>query len=118
MPNGGHSHCGNCRHYQRESRSCVLRSARIESPLWTTCRSLNVTDGPAIGPIYAIVCEVRNGAGSYTEIPYFDGIRVDTKQGPTPGNTVVAFSDSTDQLREFVSTDEYLMFYAQSGRKF
>jgi hypothetical protein len=75
-------------------------------------------DGPALGPIYAIVCEVRNGAGGYTEIPYFDGIRVDTQQGPTPGNTVVAFTDGAGERREFESTDEYRLFYTQTGRKF
>jgi len=118
MPNGGIHHCGNCRYYQRETPGCELRGVPIESSHWTTCKNFNHPNKDAIGPIYAIVCEVRSHAGSYTDIPYFDGIRVDTVQRPDGGDTFVCFTDSNGHYNEFSTVADYHAFYKTSGREY
>jgi hypothetical protein len=118
MPNGGVHHCGNCRHYQQDTSSCELRGVRIESSHWTTCKNFGQPNKDAIGPIYAIVCEVKSHAGSYADIPYCDGIRVDTVQRPDGGDTFVCFRDSNGQYNEYPTVADYLAFYETSGRKY
>jgi hypothetical protein len=67
--------------------------------------------------MYAIVCEVRDGAGGYGEIPYFDGARVDTIQKPNGGDTFVCFTESDGTYHEFPTVADYLTFYEKSGHR-
>ena len=99
---------------------CCLRGVKIDLVPWTTCRnhrykSKNFPPSavePA-GPLYAIVCEVKDNTGGYEMIPYFNGIRVDTVQ-MGGGDTIVGFTDSEGVRREFSSVEDYLSFYEQS----
>lgn len=117
MPNGGVHHCGNCLHFVADESRCALRGVPIAISHWTTCRNFNRSGSDAVGPIYAIVCEVRNRAGSYVDIPYFEGCRVDTVQPDETGNTVVRFVDSAGAKHEFATVSEYVAFYRESGRE-
>jgi hypothetical protein len=94
-----------------------MRDVKIESSHWTTCANFHRPSGEIIGPLYAIVCEVRNRKGGYTRIPYFDGCRVDTVQPDARGDSVVRFVDGSGRQHEFVSVSDYLEFYEKSGRK-
>lgn len=116
MPNGGPSHCGNCRRYQ-ESR-CSLRNVAIEHSHWTKCRNFGRSGTLPVGPIYAIVSELKNLAIQYIDIPYFDGIRVNTVRKPDCADTVVCFTDGNGEYHEFASAADYLAFYEASGRPF
>lgn len=111
MPNGGIHHCGNCRWLDGEKR-CSLRNRLIENIHWTTCSNFNLLMGKSevIGPLYAIVCEVRNGKGGYHEIPYYGRNRVDTVTGQN-GDTRVAFVDEDGMNHYFDSVADYLDFY-------
>lgn len=114
MPNGGPQHCGHCKRYLRAESRCGLRDVPIERSHWTVCRNYYRPHDPVMGPIYAIVCEIRDGAGCYLDIPYFDGIRVDTVS-IDEANTAVRFTTPTGVMT-FPSVDEYLRFYRNSGR--
>jgi hypothetical protein len=118
MPNGGVHHCGHCKYYSPEVTRCELRGASIDSSHWTTCKDFNRTAVEPTGPIYAIVCEVINGAASYADIPYFDNVRVDTGQGPTGGDTLVYFTETNGAYHEFATVEDYLTFYTKSGRQY
>ena len=118
MPNGGIHHCGHCLHYQQAVSRCQLRSIEIEASHWTTCNNFNRPGNEIIGPVYAIVCEVKDHAGGYGDIPYFDGIRVDTVQRPDGGDTFVCFTESNGTYHEFSTVAEYLSFYEKSGRTY
>jgi len=107
MPNGGSHHCGNCRHFTKSI--CKLRSEPIESSHWTTCKSWNTHNLKPVGVILAIVSEVKNRAGSYATIPYYNGVRVDTKQDGYNDTTVVWESKDGQKLI-FNDVDEYLSF--------
>jgi hypothetical protein len=117
MPNGGPGHCGNCCYFDANSSHCNLRDALIQSSHWTTCRSRNSQNSEIIGPIYAIVCEVKDGAAAYGSIPYYDGCRVDAVQGPDGGDTVVKFVANEGDSHEFASVSEYMDFYEGAGRE-
>jgi len=116
MPNGGLHHCGNCLHFVQRDKFCSLRGIAIELDHWTTCRNFDEPGESIRGPVYAIVCEVKNFAGGYCDIPYFDGHRVQTVQDGTV-DTVVRFTDSDGKVHEFPSVTDYLRFYKESGRE-
>jgi len=118
MPNGGVHHCGHCEHYDLDSAKCMLRGAEIESSHWTTCKNFNRPGQTILGPMYAIICEVKNGGATYGDIPYCDGIRVDTHQRPDGGDTFVCFTDASGNYHEFPTVNDYLSYYRQSGREF
>lgn len=118
MPNGGLHHCGHCQHYQRNTSRCKLRGVQMESSHWTTCKNFNRLGSEVVDPVYAIVCEVQNCVGSYGDIPYFDGIRVDTFQEPNGGDTFVCFTDSTGIYHEFPTVVDYLSFCEKSERQY
>lgn len=135
MPNGGFHHCGHCQHFQGDTWYCTLRDLVIEDPGWTTCNNFLADDPIAVphwktyytddhpsdavdGPVYAIVCEVRNRSGRYGEIPYFDGVRVDTEQKSRGGDTFIRFTDPRGTTYLFASVADYLEFYEASGRSF
>ncbi|MDX1673129.1 MAG: hypothetical protein R3211_12390 [Balneolaceae bacterium] len=109
MPNGGAGNCSNCKHLN-EKNDCILRSVKIQIPHWTVCKNWNQDDKDPIGPLYAIVGEVRNGAVSYGMIPYFEGQRVDTVQ-QADGDTTVRFTDNSGEIHEFDNVKEYMDFY-------
>lgn len=112
MPNGGTHHCGlYCCHFDNKQETCRLRKIQIEHPFLTTCNNFNRPGRTIVGPLYAIVCEVKSGAGGYTSIPYFDGHRVDTVQPSGGGDTVVCFTDKNGKHHEFSSSDDYLEYY-------
>ena len=115
MPNGGPHHCGNCRHFVADENRCSLRRVAIEGSHWTTCRNFNRPGDDVVGPVYAIVEEVRNHGGGAADIPYFEGCRVDTVQPDGTGDTVVRFTDTTGTNHEFASVSDYLAFYKRSG---
>ena len=117
MQNGGTGHCGNCCYFDSNGSHCTLRDVAIESLHWTTCRSRNSQNSEVIGPVYAIVCEVKDGAAAYGSIPYYDGCRVDAAQGPDEGDTVVKFVDNEGESHEFVTVSEYMDFYEGAGRE-
>jgi len=117
MPNGGTGHCGNCCYFDSNSSSCTLREVPIESFHWTTCRSRNSQNSEVIGPIYTIVCEVKDGAVAYGSVPYYDGCRVDTVQGPDGGDTVIKFADNQGVSHEFATVSEYMVFFESAGQK-
>lgn len=135
MPNGGLHHCGHCQHFQHDPWHCTLRDLVIEDPGWTTCNNFLTDDpiallnwqprdsghhqgGTVHGPVYAIVCEVRNRSGRYGEIPYFDGVRVDTEQKPGRDDTFIRFTDPDGRTYLFSCVADYLDFYKNSGRSF
>jgi hypothetical protein len=107
-------HCWGCCHHDPHKNLCNLRNVEIASSRWTTCRNRNQANGEIDGPIFAIVCEVKNGAGYYADIPYFDNCRVDTVQ-EEGGDTVVRFTNTAGELHEFPNIAEYLEFYRRSG---
>jgi hypothetical protein len=118
MPNGGIHHCGHCPHFRDDASLCALRNIPITRSYWTTCRNFNGRHAEEVtGPVLAIVCQVINGAGSYADIPYFDGVRVDTVQRPDGGNTVVCFTEGDGTYHEFPTIKDYMVFYEASGRK-
>lgn len=117
MPNGGTHHCGlYCCHFDNGTNTCNLRHVQIESPLWTTCKNFNRTGTTLVGPLYAIVCEVKSGAGGYGDIPYFDGCRVDTLQRDGGADTVVYFTDRNGRYHEFPSVADYLEYYQKAAK--
>jgi len=76
-------------------------------------------DGPGptiIGPLHAIICEVKDDNGAYSDIPYFDGCRVDTVQRGGRGDTVVCLTDRSGQYHEFGSLAEYMEFYLRNSK--
>lgn len=114
MQNEGTGHCGNCCYFDASSSNCTLREVPIESAHWTTCLSRNSQNSEVVGPVYAIVCEVRDGAAAYGSVPYYDGCRVDTVPGPE-GDTVVKFVDNQGVPHEFATVSEYLDFFEGAG---
>ena len=108
MPNGGTHHCGNC--YHLKQNFCSLRNEEIEFSHWTTCQNWNTSTLNPNGVILAIVGEVKGGAISYGSIPYYNGLRVDTKQDGYKDTTVVWESRDGHKL-DFKDVAEYLTFY-------
>lgn len=87
-----------------------MRNEIIEIPYWTTCRNWNTTTLTPIGVISSIVCEVKNRAGSYATIPYYNGLRVDTTQDGF-NDTSVVWESRDGQKLVFKDVNEYLTFY-------
>ena len=114
MPDGGSGNCGNCRHFDRAERQSTLRARRIRVPLWTVCHDFNAQVSEPHGPLYAIICVVKGGAGGYASVPYFNGNRPDTRQ-PNGGGTIIYVDDKNGHRHEFESVEEYLAF--QEKRK-
>jgi hypothetical protein len=121
MPNGGSDICANCSHFGDATGICELRQVKIDATHWTTCHNF-ADEGKGIkGSLFAVVGEVHDGALHYERIPYFDGIRVDTIQRSsfgqtTPGNTYLDFVDRDGTRHQFETVAEYIAFYEKSGR--
>ena len=115
MPNGGLHHCGNCQHFDRDSSLCLLRDITIEQPPWTTCANIELPNDLAQGPVYSIVCQVKDGAGSYGDIPWFQGNRADTTPDPARENyTIVKVADRDGVMHEFLDVDAYMDFWKRN----
>lgn len=114
MPNGGEHHCGYCAWFDASASVCQLRSLGIDEPFWTTCRNRcdhrPVDNQAIVGPLYAIVCEVRDGGGSYATIPYLADNRPDTVQPLRNGSydTNLAVTGPDGERLCFGSVREYL----------
>ena len=108
MPNGGTHHCGNCFHFK--NKCCNLRNEEIEISHWTTCRNWNSKELTPAGVIFAIVGEVKNKVGSYSNIPYYNGLRVDTIQEGL-NDTCVVWESKEGHKIVFKDVREYLAFY-------
>lgn len=117
MPNGGLHHCGNCQHLNKETQECSLRNIYIRKTHWTTCQDRNSNSALPHGPVYSIVCEVKNQTGSYCDIPWFEENRVDTVQAPEGGDTVVIVVDNLGQEHQFNSTEAYIKFWENNTSK-
>jgi hypothetical protein len=111
MPIGGIHHCGNCKHFEDVQSICKLRHEEILSSHWTTCLSWNEMHRVPKGAMCAIACEVKSGVGTYSDIPYYLGSRVDTIQDKIIGDTVVSFVDNNGNKMEFQSVEDYYNYY-------
>ena len=108
MSNGGVHHCGNCHHLI--DGICVLRNEKIESLHWTTCQNWNSSELKPMGVIFAVVSEVKDNAGSYHQIPFFNGVRADTVQNGD-NDTDVHWKSKDGRKLIFRDVAEYLSFY-------
>lgn len=111
MPNGGIHHCGNCKHFEDVQSNCKLRNEKIQSIHWTTCLSWNEMHRVPKGAMWAIVCEVKSGVGTYSDIPYYLGSRADTVQDKVSGDTIVSFIDNHGNKMEFQTLEDYENYY-------
>lgn len=114
MPIGGTHHCASCRHFVRAEGRCALRNLTIKGSLWTTCRDLDRETKEPHGPLYAMVCEVRNGGGAYYTIPYWKGVAPRLEQSPPMADTVVVLS-LPDQTVTFDTVEECLPALEAAG---
>lgn len=114
MPNGGTHHCYSCKYYS--DALCSLRNEPVSLPAWTMCMNRNRDGVPITGPMYAIVCEVKNKAGAYCSIPYYRGLRADTVQEDGGNTKVVWISDFREKL-EFADVEAYMEFYETETMK-
>lgn len=108
MPNGGIHHCGHCNQFENEL--CKLRNEKITIPYWTTCQNWNTNELKPNGVMFAIVGEVKSGAIAYGDIPYYNGLRVDTIQEGS-NDTKVYWESQDGQILYFKDVAEYLDFY-------
>ncbi len=94
-----------------------MRGVGIEISYQTTCRNFNQPEGGPVGPLYAMVSESKDRVGWHLEIPYFDGCRPETVQMAGSHDTIVVLTDGSGEKHEFASAQQYLRFYAASGRE-
>jgi hypothetical protein len=110
MPNGGTRHCANCKHF--DDGVCTLRQNEIRIPYWTTCKNWNKVSVEPNGPIFAIVCQVKDGAGNYLKIPYYKGNRADTYQEGE--DTIIKFKNENGDIIELPDVESYLNYYNEN----
>jgi len=113
MPNGGIHHCGSCKHFKEIQSVCKLRKEEILSSKWTTCKSWNEPHRVPFGPIHAIVCEVKDKAGSYKDVPYILGCRPETEQNKSTLDTVVAYIDKNEKWIGFPTVEDFYEHYLE-----
>ena len=111
MPNGGIHHCGNCKHFEEIQSICKLRKEEILSSKWTTCKSWNEHHRVPLGPIYSIICEVKDKVGSYHDVPYILGCRPESEQNKSTLDTVVAYIDKNEKWIGFPTVEDYYEHY-------
>lgn len=114
MPNGGVHHCGHCCNFDSERRTCSLRGAHIEGSYWTSCQNFDEPVGAPRGPLYAIVCEVKDGGGMYATIPYWKDAAPKLVQAPESSDTEVVVSVE-GTTRKFATISDYLEAYEAAG---
>lgn len=111
MPNGGIHHCGNCKHFEDIQSNCKLRNEKIHSSHWTTCLSWNEMHRVPKGTMFAILCEVKEKAGSYHDVPYILGCRPEAEQNKSTLDTVVAYIDKNEKWIGFPTVEDYYEHY-------
>lgn len=111
MPNGGIHHCVSCKQFEEIQSICKLRKEEILSSKWTTCKSWNEHHRVPLGPIYSIVCEVKDKAGSYHDVPYILGCRPEAEQNKSTLDTVIAYIDKNEKWIGFPTVDDYYKHY-------
>ena len=114
MPNGGTHHCASCSNFKSTKNICTLRQEHVAETYWTSCQNFDEETDQVRGPLYAIVCEVKDGAGMYATIPFWKDARPQMVHDPLTADTrlVVKVGDHT---REFETIAEYLDAYQDSG---
>jgi len=116
MPNGGLHHCGNCQHCEKINNfkiKCTLRNINT-TPGWTTCRDFGMDVINPSGPVYSIVCVVKDKGGGYIDLPWFNGKEVYTKQQGPNKDTIVVTHDGDNKRLQFDSPHEYLAFWEEN----
>jgi hypothetical protein len=68
------------------------------------------------GPLYAILCEVKNGAGRYIEVPYFKGKRVYTMQAGA-GDTSLQCEDERGNTLQFSDSESFIKYYEKNENR-
>lgn len=114
MANGGFHHCAKCNHFKENT--CQLRSTEVYNAYLTTCRNWNTESQAPEGPLYAIVCEVKESAEHYADIPYYRDNRAETFQ-VGEGDTVIQFIDETSSLRELPDIESYMKLWNETHSK-
>lgn len=114
MPNGRTHHCGYCCHLDASFRQCTLRNIPIFGTHWTSCRNCDTPADAPTGPLYAIVCEVRNRGAVYATIPYWGDARPELIQAPGALDTYVRVALPGRTLR-FETVLEYLETMEREG---
>jgi len=57
---------------------------------------------------------VKNKAGSYGDIPWFQGNRADTVQLKDGADTIVVVKDREGKKLEFLDVEEYIKFWRKN----
>jgi hypothetical protein len=113
MPNGGTHHCYSCCNFRRDANWCALRNRAIGSTHWTSCGDFDERHDAPHGPLYAIVCEVKDGGGSYATIPYWDDVEPQSVQDASTVDSYITVHLANGMLR-FEGVREYLAAHAQA----
>ncbi len=120
MPDGGHSVCGNCFHFEcdkpldrqnPEAWRCSLRGVSIDAdPYWTTCDNCSEETSEPSGPMRAVVGGMgKKGVPIYKRLPYLNGHRPEIV-GSGGGTEVIRVETGEGTAKDFGSVDEYLGF--------
>ncbi len=120
MPDGGHSVCGNCFHFQcdkpldrqnPEAWRCSLRGVSVDAdPYWTTCDNCAEETSEPSGPMRAVVGGMgKKGVPTYMRLPYLNGRRPEIV-GSGGGAEVIRVETGEGTAEHFGSVDEYLGF--------
>ena len=89
---------------------CLVRNEKIGVPEFTWCRN-SIFGGPTpMGVLYVLSEELKYGKPYIRQIPYYNGIRVETFQR-IPGKTVVVIDKPGKGKLIFNSVDEYFVYY-------
>ncbi len=126
MPDGGHSVCGNCFHFQcdepldrqnPEAWRCSLRGVSIDAdPYWTTCDNCAEETSEPSGPMRAVVGGMgKKGVPIYRRLPYLNGRRPEIVEpggsgSGSSGSEVIRVETGEGTAEHFGSVDEYLGF--------
>ncbi|MCS3642263.1 MULTISPECIES: hypothetical protein [Salinibacter] len=131
MPDGGHSVCGNCFHFEcdepldrqnPEAWRCSLRGVSIDAdPYWTTCDNCAEETSEPSGPIRAVVGGMgKKGVPIYRRLPYLNGHRPEIVESGGSGSSgsssrgsgseVIRVETGEGTAEHFGSVDEYLGF--------
>jgi hypothetical protein len=114
MPNGGTHHCAHCRNFESKKSVCALRRVHVAETHWTSCQNFDEKAVLSRGPLYAIVCEVKDGGGMYATIPYWKEARPQMIQDLHTLDTKLVVKVD-DQIREFETIQEYLDAHRAAG---
>jgi hypothetical protein len=114
MPNGGEHHCGFCCHFDLHQARCRLRDVPVVDIASTSCGNWDSPATEPMGPMYAILCEVKNRGGSYRTVPYWGTARPETIQDFATLDTHVVVRPGGQRMR-FDTVSEYLEALKEAG---